>query len=55
MSCKKIKGKQLILTHISSRYAESTEPLYRDAKKIFENVRLAEELMEIEIPLSDFP
>jgi len=45
--------KQLILTHISSRYSEKRELLIRDAKSVFENVRLAEELMEVEIPLSD--
>lgn len=48
---KKAKVKQLILTHISSRYSESTEPLLKDARDVFENVRIAEELMEIEILL----
>lgn len=47
------KVKKLILTHISSRYSEGTEPLLRDAKNIYENVKIAEEFMEIEIPLSD--
>lgn len=50
---KKAKVKQLILTHVSSRYSESVEPLLDDAKKVFETARIAEELMEIEIPLSD--
>jgi len=50
---KKAKVKQLILTHVSSRYSESVEPLLDDAKKVFEPARIAEELMEIEIPLSD--
>jgi ribonuclease Z len=50
---KKAKVKQLILTHVSSRYSESTEPLMDDAKKVLETVKIAEELMEIEIPLSD--
>lgn len=50
---KKAKVKQLILTHISSRYSESPEPLLQDAKEVFENVKIAEDLMEIEIPLSD--
>ena len=50
---KEAKVKQLVLTHISSRYSEDTEPLLSDAKKMFENVRIAQELMEIEIPLSD--
>lgn len=50
---KKANVRQLILTHISSRYSENTEPLLLDAKGIFENVRLAEDLMEIEIQLRD--
>lgn len=50
---KKANVRQLILTHFSSRYSENTEPLLLDAKGIFENVRLAEELMEIEIQLRD--
>jgi ribonuclease Z len=50
---KKANVLQLILTHFSSRYSENIEPLLLDAKSIFENVRLAEELMEIEIQLRD--
>ncbi|MDP2841118.1 MAG: ribonuclease Z [Candidatus Methanoperedens sp.] len=50
---KKANVLRLILTHFSSRYSESAEPLLHDAKGIFENVRLAEELMEIEIQLRD--
>lgn len=50
---KKANVRQLILTHFSSRYSENTEPLLHDAKDIFENVRLAGELMEIEIHLRD--
>jgi len=50
---KEANVRQLVLTHISSRYSEDTGPLLRDAKKVFENVRIAQELMEIEIPLSD--
>ncbi len=50
---KKAKVKQLVLTHISSRYSESAEPLLQDAKTVFETAIIAEELMEIEIPLSD--
>lgn len=45
--------KQLILTHISSRYSKNPQPLLEDAKNIFENVRIAEEFMVIEIPYSD--
>ncbi len=50
---KKANVGQLILTHISSRYSESAEPLLLEAKGIFEKVILAEELMEIEIGLRD--
>ncbi|GFO95970.1 ribonuclease Z [groundwater metagenome] len=50
---KKANVKQLILTHFSSRYSENAEPLLLDAKGIFENVKLAQELMEIEIQLRD--
>ena len=50
---KKAGVKQLVLTHISSRYSENTDLLLRDAKNIFENVKIAQEFMEIEIPLSD--
>lgn len=42
--------RKLILTHISSRYTDDTEPILTDSKKIFENVIIAKDLMEIEIP-----
>ncbi|MFB0543963.1 MAG: ribonuclease Z [Candidatus Bathyarchaeia archaeon] len=41
---------ELILTHISPRYAESTE-LLEQAKGVFEVTRVAEDLMEVEVPL----
>ncbi len=41
---------QLVLTHISSRYSDDVEPIVTDSEKIFENVIVAEDLMEIEIP-----
>ena len=44
---------QLVLTHISSRYTDDTTPILQDAKKIFENVIVAEDLMEIEVPYRD--
>ena len=44
---------KLILTHVSSRYTDDSSPLLRDAKKIFEDVIVAEDLMEIEVPLRD--
>ncbi len=50
---RRTKVKQLILTHISSRYSENTELLYNEAKRIFDNVKIAGDLMEIEVPLCD--
>ena len=43
--------KQLVLTHVSSRYSTDTAPLLEDAKKKFENVLVAEDFTEIEIPM----
>lgn len=42
--------RKLILTHISSRYTDDSEPVLSDSKKIFENVIIAEDLMEVEVP-----
>jgi ribonuclease Z len=42
--------RNLILTHISSRYTDDSEPVLSDSKKIFENVIIAEDLMEVEVP-----
>ncbi len=50
---KKAMVKQLIITHISSRYSESTELLYCDAKKVFGSVKIAEEFMELDIPFPE--
>ena len=47
---KEAEVRKLILTHISSRYTDDAEPILTDSKKIFENVIIAEDLMEIEIP-----
>jgi ribonuclease Z len=41
---------QLVLTHISSRYPDS-EILLEEAVKIFPNTQVAEDLLEIDIPL----
>jgi ribonuclease Z len=43
--------KQLILTHISSRYSQDPAPLLADAKKYFDYVIIADDFMEVEIPL----
>ena len=49
---KKAKVKQLILTHISARY-DDTSILLEQAQKIFKNTQVAEDFMKIEIPLLD--
>jgi ribonuclease Z len=48
---KKARVKKLILTHISARYKD-VKIMMRQAKKIFPNVVIAKDLMEIEIPYS---
>lgn len=49
---KKTEAKQLILTHVSARY-DDTSILLEQARKIFKNTRVAEDFMKIEIPLLD--
>jgi ribonuclease Z len=44
-------AKQLVLSHISARYPNATL-LLEQAKKTFENSVLAEDFMELELPLS---
>jgi len=44
--------KKLILTHISARY-RSTEVLAEQARKIFPNTEVAEDLMMIKVPLAE--
>jgi len=51
-TAKKAKVKRLVLTHLSSRY-KSAEPLLKQARKIFSNTEVAEDFMELEIPLLD--
>ncbi|MFX1497821.1 MAG: ribonuclease Z [Promethearchaeota archaeon] len=46
---RKMNAKQLILTHISSRYQEDAEELLKDAQEIFPNTLLAKDLMRIEL------
>jgi ribonuclease Z len=46
---KKMGAKQLILTHISSRYQEDAVELLEDAKEIFPNTLLAIDLMRISL------
>lgn len=49
---KESKAKVLFLVHISPRY-EDTKPLLDEAKKVFENSIVAEDLMEYEVRLED--
>lgn len=44
--------KWLVLTHISARY-KSTKMLLRQAKEIFPNTEVAEDFLELELPLID--
>ncbi|HUW90387.1 MAG TPA: ribonuclease Z [Candidatus Nanopelagicaceae bacterium] len=46
---KKMGAKQLILTHISSRYQEDAIKLLEEAKEIFPNTLIAEDLMRVEL------
>ena len=46
---KEMNAKQLILTHISTRYQEDAIKLLEEAKKIFPNTILAEDLLKIEL------
>ncbi len=39
----------LVLTHLSPRY-EDPAPILEDAKKVFGNVRVAEDFMEVDVP-----
>lgn len=50
---RKAEVKQLVLTHISSRYSADTAPLLDEVRKVFSNSLIAKELLEIEIPYRD--
>jgi len=45
--------RRLVLTHISSRYSDDVGPLLADARRHFQEVLVAEDLMKIEIKLRD--
>jgi ribonuclease Z len=49
IEAKKLNAKQLILTHISSRYQEDALELLKEAQEIFPNTILAEDLLKIEL------
>ncbi|MFH1501042.1 MAG: ribonuclease Z [archaeon] len=46
---KKAKVKQLILTHLSQRYENRESIILKEAKKVFRQTKIAEDLMTIEI------
>jgi len=50
---KKANVRQLILTHISARYSKDVTPLLKEAKEVFENVIVAEDLMSLEVKYRD--
>jgi ribonuclease Z len=49
-SAKKAGARRLILTHISARY-KTTDLLLKQARRVFRNVNVAEDFMEISLPL----
>ncbi len=49
---KKAKAKKLVLTHISARYPDS-QLLLEQAQKVFRNTVVAEDFMELELPLPE--
>jgi len=46
---KKSKVKKLILTHLSQRYENNENIILNEAKKVFKNTILAEDLMKVEV------
>ncbi len=41
--------KKLVLTHVSARYSKEPDKLLEEAKRVFENVSVAEDFMELEL------
>ena len=52
IAAKSANAKQLLLTHISARYIDTTI-LLSQAQKIFPNTKVAEDFLELELPLSE--
>ena len=49
IDAKKMNAKQLILTHISARHENEAQKILEEAKEIFSNTILAEDLLKIEL------
>ncbi len=49
---KNANAKRLVLSHISARFPDAT-PLLEQAKKVFPNTVLAQDYMELELPLNE--
>lgn len=47
------KVQKLVITHISSRYSQDATPLLEEAKKYFDNVTIAYDFLEIDVPYRD--
>ncbi len=50
---KKANVRMLILTHVSARYSKDATPLLKEAREVFENVRVAEDFMSLEVKYRD--
>lgn len=48
-TAKQAKVTKLILTHLSQRYEANDKPILNEARKVFKNTTIAEDLMKIEI------
>ncbi|AGK60711.1 RNAse Z [Archaeoglobus sulfaticallidus PM70-1] len=49
----KANVKMLILTHISARYSKDQSPLLEEAREIFDDVVVAHDFMEVDVPFRD--
>ncbi|MDG6244024.1 MAG: ribonuclease Z [Methanolobus sp.] len=50
---KEANVRKLVLTHISSRYSDDATQLLEEAREVFQNVIVADDLLELEIPFRD--